>query len=80
MHATFQIKADELNYEFFKSVKDTFKGKEIEISIMDFDETEYLLRSPKNKEILIQRIKDVEEGKNLIEVPIEEIEKNLIYV
>ena len=77
MHATYQINADELNFDFFQSVKDTFKGKEIEISIMDFDETEYLLRSPKNKEILLQRIKDVEEGKNLIEVPIEEIEKVL---
>ncbi|OGU13370.1 MAG: hypothetical protein A2X61_14815 [Ignavibacteria bacterium GWB2_35_12] len=77
MHATYQINADELNFDFFQSVKDTFKGKEIEISIMDFDETEYLLRSPKNKEILLQRIKDVEEGKNLIEVPIEEFEKVL---
>ena len=73
MHATYQIKADELNFDLFQSIKDTFKGKEIEISIMDYDETEYLLRSPKNKEILLQGIKDVDEGKNLIKVPLVEI-------
>ncbi len=77
MHATYQVKAEELNYELFQSIKDTFKGKEIEISIIDYDETEYLLRSPKNKEILLQRIKEVEEGKDLLTVPIEEIEKIL---
>ena len=77
MNATYQINADELDYEIFQSIKDTFKGKDIEISIMAHDETEYLLRSSMNKEILLQRLKDVEEGKNLIEIPIEEIEKVL---
>ena len=59
MYATYQIKAEELNMDFFTSIKETFKGKDIEISIMDYDETEYLMRSPKNKEILLERIKDV---------------------
>jgi hypothetical protein len=39
MFATYQIKADELNIDFLKSIKEAFKGKEIEISIMDYDET-----------------------------------------
>ena len=33
MYATYQIKAEELNMDFFTSIKETFKGKDIEISI-----------------------------------------------
>jgi antitoxin YefM len=77
MYANYQLRADELDFEFFKSIKDTFKGKEIEISVMDYDETEYLLRSPKNKEILLNRIKDVNEGKNMISFTTKEFEKLL---
>lgn len=75
MHATYQINAEELNLDIFKSIKETFKGRYIEIPIMDLDATEYLLRSPKNKEILLQRIVNVDEGKNLKVFSIEEFEK-----
>lgn len=75
MNATYQINAEELNIDFFKSIKETFKGHYIEISVKDLNETEYLLRSPKNKEILLQRIVNVDEGKNLKEFSIEEFEQ-----
>ena len=39
MYTTFQIKAEELDYDLFKSIQETFKGKDIVISIMDLDET-----------------------------------------
>jgi antitoxin YefM len=77
MFATYQINSDELNFDFLKSIKETFKGKAIEISIMDYDETDYLLRSPKNKEILLERINDVKNGKNLTTLSVEEFEKLL---
>ena len=77
MFATYQLKAEELNMDFFESIKETFKGKDLEISINYFDETEYLLSSEKNKEILLKRMKDVEEGKNLITFTVEEFEKLL---
>jgi hypothetical protein len=77
MFATYQISSDELNLDFLEVIKETFKGKMIEISIMDYDETDYLLRSSKNKEILLRRIKDVNDGKNLTTLSKEEFEKLL---
>jgi len=75
MNATYQLNAEELNFDFLKSIQKTFKGRYIEISVKDLNETEYLLRSPKNKEILLQRILNVDEGKNLKEFSLEEFEK-----
>jgi hypothetical protein len=37
--------------------------------INDFDETEYLLSSPENKKRLLEAIDDVNNKKNLIDVP-----------
>jgi hypothetical protein len=70
MNATYQISSEELNLDFFKSIQKTFKGRFIEISVKDLNETEYLLRSPKNKEILLQRISNVDEYINLREYSI----------
>mgnify|MGYP006285048081 CR=1 FL=1 len=65
MYATYQINEKDMDIRFLNAIKDTFKGKHIEISIAEIDETEYLLRSPQNRNILMQRIKDVTENKNL---------------
>ena len=75
MYANYQLKAEEFDLNFFNSIKETFKGKDVDISINDYDETEYLLRSPKNRDILLERMKNVEEGKNLITFSLEEFEK-----
>jgi len=40
-----------------------------------YDETEYLMGSAKNHENLLKSIQNVKDGKNLITVPIEEIER-----
>jgi hypothetical protein len=37
------------------------------------DETEYLMRSPANRDYLLRAIQDVNEGKNLIKVPMEDL-------
>jgi hypothetical protein len=74
MNATYQLNPEELNLDFFKSIKKTFEGRYIEISVKALNETEYLLGSPKNKEILLKRIMNVKEGKNLKEFSIEEFE------
>ena len=75
MYANYQLKAEEFDLNFFNSIKETFKGRDIDISINDYDETEYLLSSPKNRGILLERMKNVEEGKNLITFTLEEFEK-----
>ncbi len=65
MYANYQLNEKDMDIRFFNAIKDTFKGKQIEISIAEIDETEYLLRSPQNRDILMRRIKDVSENKNL---------------
>ena len=77
MYATYTLNKEELNMEFLEALKKTVTGDNIHISVESYDETEYLLRSPKNKEILLERIKNVEEGKELIRISEDDI-KNML--
>jgi PHD/YefM family antitoxin component YafN of YafNO toxin-antitoxin module len=77
MYATYTLNKEELNLEFLEILKKTVTGDHIHISVESYDETEYLLRSPKNKEILLERIKNVEEGKELIQISEDDI-KNML--
>ena len=56
---------------FVNSLQAAYPDQDIEITVReqddpDWDETEYLMRSPANREHLLKAIKNVEEGKNLI--------------
>ena len=66
MQTIYQINADELDENLLASIKAQFKHKEIEIVVFERDETEYLLRSPANREYLLRTIQDVEENRNII--------------
>lgn len=66
MQTTYRIKADELDTSFLKNIKTLFRGKEIEISVQEADETEYLFSTPENKKHLLKIIEDVESNKNII--------------
>ena len=76
MYATYTLKKEELNSEFIENIKKMITTDEILLSVESYDETEYLMKSPRNREILLERIKYVEDGKDLIDVPFEEILKN----
>jgi hypothetical protein len=76
METIFKLKSKELDMSFIDSIKQLFKGKEIEITIKTAqDETEYLLGSPANKNNLLEAIKEVKENKNLIRFSGEEFEE-----
>ena len=75
MLTTYTIKADELPGNFVDIVKESYKGKKIEITISEYNETDYLLQSPKNKDILLKSVKNIKNRKNLIEVTLKELEK-----
>lgn len=60
MYTIYQVKADELDQSFLDTLKAMFKDKEIEIAAYERDETAYLLRSPANRERLLNVIQDVE--------------------
>jgi antitoxin YefM len=66
MFTTYRLKADELDDNFLKSIKSIFKGKDLEISIQEADDTGYLFNSPENKKHIIDAIEDVENNKNII--------------
>ncbi|MBI3194346.1 MAG: hypothetical protein HYZ34_07770 [Ignavibacteriae bacterium] len=73
MEMTLRINSEQLNTELLDNIKNMFREKEIEITVNEIDETEYLFRSPANKKHLLKAIEDVEQGKNLIQVPLEEL-------
>ena len=66
MQTIYQINADELDQNILDSIKALFKNKEIEIIVTERDETDYLMRSPANRERLLRAIKDVEANQNII--------------
>ena len=66
MHTIYQVNANEIDQGLLASIKAAFKDKEIEITVTELDETEYLLRSPANRDSLIRAVKDIEEGRNII--------------
>ncbi|MBI5326391.1 MAG: hypothetical protein HZB41_14155 [Ignavibacteriae bacterium] len=75
MLATYTLTNDELNYEFLDNLKKMFNEGEIRLTIEHLDETEYLMKSEKNREHLARAIDDVNNRRNLVEVPYEEILK-----
>ena len=77
MTATYTLTKDELNFEFLENIKKLITNDEIHLTIESYDDTEYLLRSTKNNEILNERIKYVENGNPLIIVSREELESYL---
>jgi antitoxin YefM len=67
MFTIYRLNADDLDANFLESLKAAFPHKEIEIAIGEADETEYLLRSPANRERLLQAVSDVEAGRHVVE-------------
>jgi hypothetical protein len=76
MQAVYQLKPDELTDDFFKAVKERFKGREIQITIEErpLDETEYLLQDEANRRHLLAGIKADKEGRSSHTLTLEEIE------
>ena len=66
LNTTYQLNAKELDQSIVDSIKALFKDKEIEITVTELDETEYLLRSTANRERLLAAIERVESGGELI--------------
>ena len=66
MYTIYRLNADELDGKFIDSLKSAFGHKQIEITVSEADETDYLLRSPVNREHLLKAVGDVEAGLNLV--------------
>ena len=76
MEAIYRLNTKDMGIGFVNSVKVAYPDQDIEILIREqsgekaagyeFDETEYLMRSPSNREHLLKAIENVKEGKNII--------------
>jgi antitoxin YefM len=69
MDAIYHVKADELDESFLDAVKATFKDKEIEIAVSEYDETAYLLRAEANRDRLLKAVAEIDESKDLVTAP-----------
>jgi PHD/YefM family antitoxin component YafN of YafNO toxin-antitoxin module len=70
MTTTYHLSANELSEDILNSIKSLYKGKTISITVEpEMDETEYLLSSEANRKMLIESIKQVENG-DLVKVDI----------
>ena len=74
MQSVYHLNANELDDRFLESLKVLFGDRRIEIVVSSVDETEYLLSNPANREHLLRAIKNVEEGRNLITVQLEDLQ------
>ncbi|WP_066164281.1 hypothetical protein [Aliarcobacter cryaerophilus] len=66
MQTHFILDSSELDYSLIDKLKVLFQNKRIELIVSESDDTNYLLSSPKNKEILLNSIKNIENSGKLI--------------
>ncbi len=66
MQTHFILDSSELDYSLIDKLKVLFKNKRIELIISESDDTSYLLSSPKDKEILLNSIKHIENNDKVV--------------
>ncbi len=63
----YRTRANEVGQQLIDSIKSLYGEKEIEITVTEQeDETEYLLKSPANREFLLQAKERIESGIGLV--------------
>ena len=72
MKATYQLSLEDLKPGFLRQLKRKHQSGQVTLTVLEEeqDETEFLLRNPKNKERLMEAINNVEQGK-VVEVDID---------
>ena len=66
MQTIYKLNANELDSTLLESIRAKYPNKEIEIIVMEQNDTDFLLSSAENREFLLRAIADVEAGRNLI--------------
>jgi antitoxin YefM len=74
MSIRYRLKASEIDQAFLDELKAKYGDKEIEITVDEIDETDYLLKSDANRERLLNAIESVNQDDNLVEVSWEALE------
>ncbi|GHV12192.1 hypothetical protein FACS189491_04740 [Spirochaetia bacterium] len=67
MESTYKLNTRELKADFITAICDIYPDRDIEITVREtVDETEYLLRSPANREWLLKAVDNIKRGQNLV--------------
>lgn len=74
MSTVYHLKASEINPSLIEEIKAKFGDKYISIIVFEGDETAYLLQSEINKIKLLKAIENAKQGRNLVEVNIEDLQ------
>lgn len=74
MRIIYRLKANELDDKFLEDLQKTYKDQEIEITVQEVDETEYLLKYPINQRKLLTAKKNIEQGIHLVNVNLDYLE------
>ncbi|GHV94745.1 hypothetical protein AGMMS50293_10650 [Spirochaetia bacterium] len=63
MQATYRLRADEITNNFLMGLKNTYQGREIEITVQEVeDETAYLLKTETNRKNLLEALEAERKG------------------
>ena len=66
MQTIYKTRANEIDTSILESIKALYSDKQIEISVMEQDATDYLLSSEANRVQLLRAIDDIEHGRNIV--------------
>lgn len=77
MSIVYHVKEEELNENFFQSLKAFVKGTgNIRIEVeKEMDTTEYLMSSPENYKRISESIAQIEKGEGLVKVSLDDLKK-----
>ena len=54
-----------MNEQFIQALQTLFRDREVEITVTEVDETDYLLRSEPNRRRLLQAIKNIDNNEDM---------------
>ncbi|MFZ2520745.1 MAG: hypothetical protein WA089_18755 [Anaerolineae bacterium] len=65
MVTVYRLNVNELNEQFIQALQTLFRDREVEITVTEVDETDYLLRSAPNRRRLLQAIKNIDNNEDM---------------
>ena len=67
MTTTIELRAEELDYQFFKGLKSMYKNRKIRLTIdSEMDETDYLLSTQVNRNALEKSLEEARKGEKIV--------------
>ena len=67
MTTIIELRAEELDYQFFKGLKSMYKNRKIRLTIdSEMDETDYLLSTTANRNALEKSLEEARKGEKIV--------------